>query len=368
MKASSKAAPSSGGKRKSGGGDSTTPPPKKAGASDRARREPKSTKLKLKRTELEVDPAKPAQPISVVVFNFKGGVGKTTVCSNLAAGFAVAGYKVGIVDADPQGNLTSLISGFPDDEVEDQQDEDDQDDDQDEQTGGPTDGGAADDDDLPDAPVAVPQPVNGADVTSQAGPDSDTCDIELDPPLTEDLPNENEFRLQSGSQLGRLFSTFHGARATSIHKTDEGDWAPWDNSNTDLVMSTLEFDVPLVNPKKGPVKKPITIKLLSGGPDVDAEVAEFLSVCDRDPARGSGMYLGAFRYLLKRLADVNGLDVILVDVGPSTGILNQVFVMSCDYILPPAFGDKSSFDSVKHLINKVLLSCVTVLSYLVLLC
>lgn len=49
-----------------------------------------------------------SMPIICVV-NFKGGVGKTTICANLAASFAEAGKRVLLVDCDYQGSLSDTV-------------------------------------------------------------------------------------------------------------------------------------------------------------------------------------------------------------------------------------------------------------------
>lgn len=47
--------------------------------------------------------------VRISIFNHKGGVGKTTLTFNIASALAVMGYKVMLVDSDPQGNLTSYF-------------------------------------------------------------------------------------------------------------------------------------------------------------------------------------------------------------------------------------------------------------------
>ncbi|MGD9972737.1 MAG: ParA family protein [Desulfatirhabdiaceae bacterium] len=57
-------------------------------------------------------------PRIITVGNHKGGVGKTTTTVNLSDGIAREGFRVLVIDADPQGNSTSIL--LPDIELREQ--------------------------------------------------------------------------------------------------------------------------------------------------------------------------------------------------------------------------------------------------------
>src|SRR5690349_16156092 len=59
----------------------------------------------------------PAETQVIVLANQKGGVAKTTTTLNLGVAFAEHGYRVLLIDLDPQGNLT-MSQGLNPDTIE----------------------------------------------------------------------------------------------------------------------------------------------------------------------------------------------------------------------------------------------------------
>ncbi|MHB8455732.1 MAG: AAA family ATPase [Acidiferrobacterales bacterium] len=59
------------------------------------------------------------EPVVLAISNFKGGVAKTTIACNLVQFLAIRGYRVLIIDMDPQASATSTFGYIPDADIKD---------------------------------------------------------------------------------------------------------------------------------------------------------------------------------------------------------------------------------------------------------
>src|SRR3546814_17395517 len=58
--------------------------------------------------------------VVVAVQNFKGGVGKSTITKHLADYLALQGYKVLVIDCDPQASTTTMFDIQPETLIDDE--------------------------------------------------------------------------------------------------------------------------------------------------------------------------------------------------------------------------------------------------------
>jgi chromosome partitioning protein len=58
------------------------------------------------------------EPLVIACQNFKGGVGKSTTCVNLAHYLALKGYRVLVIDTDSQATTTAMFGYLPDAEIQ----------------------------------------------------------------------------------------------------------------------------------------------------------------------------------------------------------------------------------------------------------
>lgn len=65
--------------------------------------------IRMKLLNIPLDAVRPRKLLLIVDRTAKGGVGKTTVAGNLATCLSLSGYKILMIDGDPQATLTGLF-------------------------------------------------------------------------------------------------------------------------------------------------------------------------------------------------------------------------------------------------------------------
>eukprot|EP00960_Hanusia_phi_P063448 765489-Hanusia_phi.AAC.12 len=222
---------------------------------------------------------------SIAVFNYKGGVGKTSVVISLAATLAKDGKRVCIIDGDGQCNATSFFH--------------------------------------PDlTPFEINFPSEGLMRSSKLLSDSVGNDLKALNPKVFDFKNW----LVSDKDI-----------YDAMHPVLEGKLEDIRCPELLSVRSSQEGDI-----YQG------RLMLLPGSSNLSR-----VKLSSSLPQRDIRNY-GILRKIFDMMAKKYNLDFIFVDLGPSVGEINKAFVMSCDFLLPPAHPDFFSASSVKGLLQDIL--------------
>jgi len=252
----------------------------------------------------------PAQPtaLRICIYNYKGGVGKTTLVVNLAAAFAKLNMKVLMVDLDAQCNTTQF---YHDDEK------------------GTT---------LFEADTKPAEAEQGAAaLEALSGP----------PPLIErDELHPKAF----AASMEALVNMQNGGRETTLFKVFDSCFLQNKINDADAILDSGEAGLHKCNVDTfGDY-----LWLLEGTPLL-WKFEEKISSAFANPTRDESLKeYGIIAHILEKYTQTCAFDVILVDCGPSNSAINRAAALSCDYILPPCQAALYSAGSVHGLLSTVL--------------
>jgi cellulose biosynthesis protein BcsQ len=314
-------------------------------------------------------------PLIVGIYNYKGGVGKSTLTLNLAAEYSRyfdAGGKIGgrnnvlVVDCDPQCNTSSFLLD------------------------------ASSSFDPPNSPgmtAAATGDIDGSDDGSEWGKGSDDDSVfgghNDDPQATPDLavnvvtPGQAAELLQKASAgLTSPNGQQLYARQPKLTESNAAHGSPvvgalgeYDDNVVDLLRDVFDdnignfyryMDTDLTTSSKSSEEsqpralcdagKTAGVRfVIPGSPRIvewDAVLSDAYGTAERFK-RTCGVF-ACFRYALMATANAVGAGIIIVDMGPSAGMLNQMVAMSCDVLIPPVFPDRFSRSSIEGLLKFVL--------------
>ncbi len=276
----------------------------------------------------------------IAMYNYKGGVGKTTIAINLVAMLARQGRRTLLVDCDPQSNATSFYLGTTQTE----------------------DGDSEDEDQLPD----INRPL-GLLYQDQENSEEDIVGVDDEDEETEDEHDEDHTASDVEEEGGRGRMRHPTVKLTSDRIPPSVKEPKWAVDIDDIrrrreptVYNHLRVAMRgAINPKEElPVKRVRGIQnlwILPGDPRLVRLETNFM-----DSLNFHGDFfihgLAGFRHMMYHIASNPELEIeyVVVDLGPSAGAINQVIILNCDYILPPLLADYFSVCSMDGLLNTLI--------------
>eukprot|EP00955_Chlamydomonas_euryale_P077682 362998-Chlamydomonas_euryale.AAC.4 len=245
----------------------------------------------------------------VAIYNYKGGVCKTTSVINLAATYIDKGKRVLVVDADPQCNLTMFFFPYLDEE---------------------------DDADEQEEVIVLPaeEQQNCLEPKIMSHPLNPRAE-----PLTEDVLRHN-------------FTTNNLMELVNYYMTNDIVVVPNDDNEGDHNgMYPDELKPQDVNPEMYGGN----LMLVPGSYNLDLLDDDLEGNTDvQHPLAQTNRYIGSFRKALNDQICRFRIDVVLIDCAPANSRINKIIAMTSDFIIPPVFPDYYSMASVHGLLHHVL--------------
>jgi len=271
---------------------------------------------------------------TLCIFQFKGGSAKTTMCVNLAGSFAASGEKVLLIDYDQQCNTTQFFNDSEWKAIDTSSQEKEKENDA--------------------SAAGLREPGNVHPMISN----EDKICPDGKPTHISAYVNADANKKNINKPFAAIFTQVSVDHCLEYLKHDESG-QPHEESGIRRVNIDAfagEDEPKQDDPKfQGHRSKgelwifPGSEKLVEHEAEMGRQIQD---VVNHNTTSKATLYAGICSAMLGELK--KHYDMIIVDMSPSSGALNQAMAMSCEYIMPPVFGSVFSTCSIHSLFTSVL--------------